>query len=1273
MTGRFMQGREQDFARENELEKRVAVVESRLDRLAREQDLGVVLEPEALVEAHRLAAILGSDVSDLEGHYLLGWLHAFRFQALPEGTGQRDREQAVAKFVPCFVFGAGAEDLPDELLPEVAQHALGFVRKIQKGMSTSPSPELLARVTDLLRRVAAVIPPGESEHAETLSDLAVILKSHFAASGEPAVLDAAIDAARGAVESAATGHRNRSVMLSNLSGLLMERYAHTGTAADLDDAIETGRLALQATAGSLVDRAGGLNNLGNALQARFTETGNLPDLDAAIEAFQEASDLCVENHDKAGILHNLGIAWRNRYDSTGVPADLGNAIESCRAAVETASEEHPERSMFLSGLGSTSLTRFERTGETSYLDSAIIAFREALEMLPPGQHRTRGIRLSGLGQALLGRYRLSGDRADLDAAIETDRAAVREIAPQHPEFNAVLNNLAVSLWQRFECDGHMDDLNEAISVGRTSTQATTDGHVDRPARLSNVGLMLLTRFKHTGALSDLDAATEFAHNAVKAAPRSHSALAGMLSNLGIVLLQRYERNGDPRDLDEVILRYREALGITDVGSPDRPRYLANLCSALNTRFQRTGGSEDLDAAVAAGRDAASDIPSHHPERPRYLSSLGSVLTSRFEETGSAADLDDAVAACQAALDITPAEHPERADYLFLLGTALHSRYKRTHSRHDFDRALATHLEGSRAVDARPSIRIRAAQAAASLTGLTDADLTADLLAGAVRLLPEVADRRLSRSDQQHAMGQWSGLAGDAAALSLASHAGTPTDRAVRALQLLEAGRGVLHSQALDMRSDLAELRECHPDLAHRFEVIRDELDRPMEMTASPADPMGQLSTAVRAVDAEERRRGLVGQLQAALDRIRAQDGFANFARPPAVAELLAQAAFGPVVSFNVSRYRSDALLLTSDGIESLNLPDLTFDLVIDQVQTFHQALETVADPHVTPLARRDAQATLRTILEWLWDTAAEPVLRSLGFTSEPSPGQPWPRVWWAPGGLLSLLPLHAAGHHAEPLRAGLGNRERRTVMDRVVSSYTTTIRALHHARRHPTSAPSVSRSLIVAMPTTPGVQGRLDHVSEEAALLCGLLPKPTLLIEPDTAADGTTALEPETRPTKARVLENLSDCGIVHFACHGAHDPADPSRSLLLLHDHEHDPLTVASLAEMRMESAQLAYLSACRTAFMGSAELIDEAIHLTSAFQLAGFPHVVGTLWEINDEVASHMAADFYAELGIVRNRHGGLVIDAAAHALHHTVRKARDRYPKNPYLWAAHLHAGI
>ncbi|NED00616.1 CHAT domain-containing protein, partial [Streptomyces sp. SID6648] len=119
------------------------------------------------------------------------------------------------------------------------------------------------------------------------------------------------------------------------------------------------------------------------------------------------------------------------------------------------------------------------------------------------------------------------------------------------------------------------------------------------------------------------------------------------------------------------------------------------------------------------------------------------------------------------------------------------------------------------------------------------------------------------------------------------------------------------------------------------------------------------------------------------------------------------------------------------------------------------------------------------VLEWLWDNAAGPVLGLLGHDRRPSAEADWPRVWWVPGGVLGLLPLHAAGHHTDPA----DDARRRTVLDRVVSSYTPTVRALRHARR--TSGgrvlpPDASvRGLIVAMPTTPGVPGlgRLPYVA----------------------------------------------------------------------------------------------------------------------------------------------------------------------------------------------------
>ncbi|MGY4974431.1 CHAT domain-containing protein [Streptomyces nigrescens] len=483
---------------------------------------------------------------------------------------------------------------------------------------------------------------------------------------------------------------------------------------------------------------------------------------------------------------------------------------------------------------------------------------------------------------------------------------------------------------------------------------------------------------------------------------------------------------------------------------------------------------------------------------------------------------------------------------------------------------------------------------------------------------------------------------------------------------------MLLSQALDARSDLTDLNRQHPDLAARFVQLRDQLDQPAG-TFDSADGSEDIDAlAARQDHAVRDRHRLARDFAQILADIRALAGFDSFALPPTPGELLAEADQGPIVVFNVSRYRSDALLLTQSGITHVELPQLTVAALTEQVDAFHRALRTATSgPDKTE--RRQAQAVMAQVLQWLWD-AAGPVLDALGHHRQSSADADWPRVWWAPGGLLGLLPLHAAGYHTDPV----DDPGRRTVMDRVISSYTPTVRALRHARQHASVPDKPAQGLVVAMPTTPGLpdQGCLPHVSSEVSKLHQHLPKLTLLLEPDSSDDGALVSSAHT-PTKDNVLDHLPSCSIAHFACHGASHPTDPSKSWLLLHDHASDPLTVASLAQVRLDQAELAYLSACRTAAIDTADLIDEAIHLTSAFQLAGFPHVVGTLWEIDDQIAVTIADAFYTHLCTPT---GALDTSRAAWALHQAVREVRDGHDLPgrldrthiPFLWAAYLHAG-
>jgi hypothetical protein len=514
------------------------------------------------------------------------------------------------------------------------------------------------------------------------------------------------------------------------------------------------------------------------------------------------------------------------------------------------------------------------------------------------------------------------------------------------------------------------------------------------------------------------------------------------------------------------------------------------------------------------------------------------------------------------------------------------------------------------------------------------------------------------------------LASDAAALLLSTNQATGPNRqryATQALQMLESGRAVLISQALETRNDLTELRRQSPRLADRFTRLRDQLDR-SSPAGEPTDIDGKADNARWDRDIQD-RHWLATQFDRIVAEIRDLEGFRSFMLPPKPEELVAEARQGPVAVFNVSGYSSDALLLTADGVDRLALPELAHDTLIEKIDLFHEALRSAGEATLSWEQRATAQDMLSEILEWLWDAAAEPVLEELGFTLEP-PEAAWPRLWWAPGGLLGQLPLHAAGYH----RQRADSHSRRTVMDRVISSYTPTVRALRHARQPTATTSKPGSALIVAMPTTPG-ENPLHHVATEAEMLRHRLPSSTLLIEESDAGGEPGIITPYT-PTKTRVLTSLPEFPIVHFACHGACNPKDPSQSRLLLHDHESDPLTVASLAPIKLDQAGLAYLSACRTAFTGATDLIDESIHLASAFQVAGFRHVVGTLWEVDDAIAARVAATFYSALQTAF----GLSTNNTAQALHHAVRRVRDGdyltgsndLTHVPSLWAAYIHAG-
>ncbi|KJZ69755.1 hypothetical protein HIM_10866 [Hirsutella minnesotensis 3608] len=1065
----------------------------------------------------------------------------------------------------------------------------------------------LDRAVDVAGMAVDATAQDRPDRAICLSNLGNRLGSRFERTGLMDDLNRAIDVAGMAVDLTPQDHPDRPGRLSNLGIWLGSRFERTGSMDDLDRAVDVAGMAVDATPQDHPDRAGRLSNLGNRLGSRFERTGSMDDLSRGVNVASMAVDATPQDHpDRAGRLNNLGVWLGSRFQRTGSMDDLNRAVDVASMAVDATPQDHPDRAGRLSNLGVWLGSRFQRTGSMDDLNRAVDVASMAVDATPQ-DHPDRADCLSNLGNWLGSRFQRTGSMDDLSRAVDVASMAVDATPQDHPDRAGRLSNLGVWLGSRFERTGSMDDLSRAVDVASMAVDATPQDHPDRAGRLNNLGVWLGSRFERTGSMDDLSRAVDVASMAVDATPQDHPDRALCLSNLGNRLGSRFQRTGSMDDLNRAVDVASMAVDATPQDHPDRADCLNNLGISLGSRFERTGSMDDLNRAVDVLGMAVDATPQDHPHRALYLSNLGVRLGRRFERTGSIDNLNRAIDVLSMSVDATPQDHPDRAGLLSNLGIRLRSRFELTGSMDDLNRVLSSYLDGWRCCTAPPSIRIKLARSAAlilaSQSNWTD---SSQLLQEAVTLLPTVSPRSLKHTDKQHMLSGFAGLSSAAAATLL--NAGGD---AYHALRLLELGRGVIAGLLMDMRGDISDVKRAHPILADEFISIRDELDSPgitLQSLSSTETVSSWESSAKRRREADQRLSELV-------TKIRAQPGFADFLLPPAADELMAAANPDPIVVVNLSSYRCDAFLVEFDGVRVLELPALTIEEVQKQVRDLR-------------LSR--SSASLSSLLQWLWDAIAHPCLNALGFEDT----IPDARVWWIPTGLLSQLPLHAAGYHT------MGGSE--TVLDRVMSSYASSIKALIYGRRHRvrrSPGPLSDQALLVAMLETPD-QRVLNFAADEVEVVKKLCP--SLQLRP---------ISPANR--KDNVLKHMQACRIFHFAGHGHSDPEEPSRSCLLLEDWKENPLTVGDLRDHRLQENPpfLGFLSACSTGANDAAELADEGIHLVNAFQLAGFQHVVGTLWKVLDNYCVDVARMLYETL-----RDEGLIDVAVCRGLHRAVRALRD-----------------
>ncbi|GAB1641340.1 CHAT domain-containing protein [Krasilnikovia sp. MM14-A1259] len=1064
-----------------------------------------------------------------------------------------------------------------------------------------------------------------------LAALGEALHERFVRGQDPVDLDAAI-AAWGDAADMEQDAADQARIMTNLSVALRARHQRDGNAGDAEASVTAARAAVEAGAGA--ERPACLTNLVAALALQVDEAADSEMIGAAREAL---AALPADHSDRGALLERLGGALWRRYLAGRETSDLDEAIACCRTAAEALPGEGR-----LANLTTVLIERAATLGDDADLTTVVADARWLLEVTGPDDPE-RAERLAHLGVVHRLRHQRLGETADLDAAIVSWRA----VADAGTSDAGLHGNLSDALIDRFTRTGRLDDLIAAVAHARTAAGAVVAEHPDRPQMLAHFSIALRLRYRRLGDPADLDDAVDQAQAAVDATPAGHADRGPWLSTLNNALQARFERAGDPRDLDRAIAANLETL---DIGTDEPHAARSNLGGSLMVRFRHGGDPADLDAAITHFQWAIDHTPAGHRHRASYLGNLGYARHARYDSGGDPADLEAAAVLCRDAVEAS-AGRPDQAQFLSNLAWVSQARFDQSGNETAADAALNDLRRAAAIETAPPAERVaygrRRGDLAARLGRWSEA---ADGYAQAVAVLPLMAWRGLDRDGRQERLAWWGGTAADAAACA------TAAGRVEHAVALLEQGRAVSWAQLLDLGTDLGALRRVRPALADRLAAVGAELTNEPAAMVPLAPPPGPDT---------DRRIAAAHEWEELVARVRELDGFGGFLRPPPTGSLLAAAESGPVVIVNVSRWRCDALLVRRDGVQACPLPALTLEEAIARAEGYLtllseaeaadlrriEAQRPVSGESPRTVARRRLDAAraveeahervdrlLADLQAWLWGTIAEPVLDALGHGGTPEgDAATWPRVWWCPTGPLTVLPLHTAGRHGE------GDR---TVLDRVVSSYTPTLRALLEARRPAAAAgPEADRLLLVDVADPEGLPP-IDNSAVRAALLRGF------------PAEARTVLD-----DVAAVRAALPHHRWAHFSCHGDQDLRAPSRGGLRLRD---GVLTVADLSTGRFRG-DFAGLSACKTA-VGGIHLLDEVVTLAAALHHTGFRHVIAALWSIDKETSAEVFGTLYERIAA----HGRMEPGRAPAVLHEVVRRIRDRRPDWPHRWTPFTHIG-
>ncbi|KAG9082075.1 hypothetical protein FRC07_014317, partial [Ceratobasidium sp. 392] len=449
-----------------------------------------------------------------------------------------------------------------------------------------------------------------------------------------------------------------------------------------------------------------------------------------------------------------------------------------------------------------------------------------------------------------------------------------------------------------------------------------------------------------------------------------------LSNLGASCSRRFEQQGDIADIDKTIICQARSVQLAPDGHPDMPGLLSNLGSSWLCRFKRLGDLADIDKAIEHHTQSVQLTPHGHPEMPNRLNNLGASWLHRFEQLEYLSDINTAIEFKLRAVQLIPEGHVYRPRYLLSLGECQKRRFQRLGDPPDLESARACFKEGAEHTITDPRRQIGCARQWA-LCSIHAGLSPLAAYQKAFALLQRLVWLGLPIQHRYATLTEISDLAAEAAAwaVSVRSHD--------LAIEWLEAGRSIVWSQILQLRTSFDDLAVIDPILADRLKETASELETAgSRVGTAESHPKHQADLESQA----RRHRRLADLWEELLAKVRQLPGFHEYLLPRKSQQLKKAATDGPVVIVNTHYLRCDALIVLPQREDVVHVPltKLPQEKLADtRIEIFsligHRENRDEARGVKRNKTTPDSEDQFRPLAA-LWSDVVSPVLDALAYT-----------------------------------------------------------------------------------------------------------------------------------------------------------------------------------------------------------------------------------------------------------------------------------------------------